>query len=161
MNLRGIKSKILVPEFIDLIKSNDVFICLESKTDDLDVINLPDGYSYIAKHRKSCRKKSGGIIVIYKNTLKSNMCFVSSDSEFVQRVKFLNTPEHNQTFLLGCVYIPPANSKYSTIDAFDEIEYEFISFQDNTNYGALIGDFNSRTSVLQDYFIPNENLMYI
>ncbi|CAC5383736.1 unnamed protein product [Mytilus coruscus] len=89
------------------------------------------------------------------------MKFLKSDSEFVQWVKIENTPEQNTSFLLGCTYIPPSNSKYSSTEAFDEIENEFFSFQNDSTFYALVGDFNSRTAVLPDFFYANENWMHI
>jgi hypothetical protein len=61
--------------------------------------------------------------------------------------------------LLGCVYIPPENSKYSTIDAFTEIENEFISLLGNNSRYALVGDFNAKTSDLPDFCCPDEHFL--
>jgi hypothetical protein len=30
---------------------------------------LPDGFTYVAKHRKKCLSKSGGIVTIFKKSL--------------------------------------------------------------------------------------------
>jgi hypothetical protein len=59
------------------------------------------------------------------------------------------------------VYIPPENSKYSTIDAFTEIENEFISLLGNNSRYALVGDFNAKTSDLPDFCCPDENFLDI
>jgi hypothetical protein len=47
--------------------------------------------------------------------------------------------------------LPPENSKYSTIDAFTEIENEFISLLGNNSRYTLVGDFNAKTSDLPDF----------
>jgi hypothetical protein len=45
--------------------------------------------------------------------------------------------------LLGCVYIPPENSKYSSEEAFIEVEDELLFFSRDHKNIALAGDFNS------------------
>ena len=48
--------------------------------------------------------------------------------------------------LFGCVYIPPENTRYSSDNAFHELEGEMITFSRNSKHIFLLGDFNSRTS---------------
>jgi hypothetical protein len=38
-------------------------------------LNIPDGFSYVAKNRKIFKHKSGGIVVVYKNNLKNHIKF--------------------------------------------------------------------------------------
>jgi adenine-specific DNA methylase len=49
--------------------SHDIIIFVETKLDNLDILNVPNGYSYITKNRKKMCKKSGGIVIIYKSRL--------------------------------------------------------------------------------------------
>ena len=63
--------------------------------------------------------------------------------------------------LFGCVYIPPENTRYSSDNAFHELEDEMIKFSRNTKHIFLLGDFNSRTSKMLDFVIPDENLAEI
>jgi hypothetical protein len=53
--------------------------------------------------------------------------------------------------LLGCVYTPPENSLYWSIDAFLEIENELVNYIEKDMKCALVGDFNAKTAVLEDY----------
>jgi hypothetical protein len=39
-----------------------------TKTDKYDILNIPDGFSYVAKNRNIFKHKSGGIVVVYKNS---------------------------------------------------------------------------------------------
>jgi hypothetical protein len=48
--------------------------------------------------------------------------------------------------LLGCVYIPPENSKYSSEEVFIEVEDELLFFSRDHKNIAFADDFNSRTS---------------
>jgi hypothetical protein len=62
---------------------------------------------------------------------------------------------------LGCVYIPPEFSPYSSDEVFLQLEDELITHSNFSKNVALIGDFNSRTSIGSDFVIPDENLLEI
>jgi hypothetical protein len=79
-----------------MIKKYDILIFVETKTDEFDEINLPGGYSYHVKHRKKIIRKSGGIIIIYRDTISKCLTFPTSNSEFVQWVVIYK-------LLIGCV----------------------------------------------------------
>ena len=107
-------------------------------------------------------KKSGGIIIIYKKILSNFLKFIQSDSEFVQWVEILNDiSDKSKNVILGCVYIPPEFSPYSSDEAFLQLEDELITHSNFSKNVALIGDFNSRTSIGSDFVIPDENLLEI
>ena len=99
-------SKLLNPDFETLINNYDILVLVETKTDEYDNIKLPNEYACYAKHRKKFKKKSGGIIIIYKKILSNFLKFIHSDSEFVQWVEILNDiSDKSKNVLLGCVYI--------------------------------------------------------
>ena len=52
-----------------------VCIFIETKTDKYDILNIPDGFSYVAKIRKIFKYKSGGTVVVYRNNLKNHIKF--------------------------------------------------------------------------------------
>jgi hypothetical protein len=54
----------------------------------------------------------------------------------------------SDNILLGAVYIPPENSKYTSADLFLQIEQDILSFSANYKYISVIGDFNSRTALI-------------
>ena len=151
----------MLPEFQSLITQYDIFVCLEAKIDHFDKLELPDGYEYTAKIRKKFVRASGGIVFIYKEFLKPVFKFHDNDSEFVLWATIQNTLDKENDFLLGCIYIPPENSKYTSSDAFIEIETELTSFMQEHNKCAVIGDFNARSGTLQDYTIPDDHLLQI
>ena len=57
---------------------------------------------------------------------------------------------------MGCVYIPPENSLYSSINAFLDIENELVNFIEKDMKSALVGNFNAKTAVLEDCSEPDE-----
>ncbi|CAG2199419.1 unnamed protein product [Mytilus edulis] len=156
-------SKLKFTEFSNIFQTYDVLVFVETKLDDLDIIDLPDGFSYVTKNRKGATKKSGGIVIIYKNILKQFISFIESESQYVQWFKFqkclLNC---EKDVLFGAVYIPPENSKYANTDAFEEIEIELLTFADKfDSYVSLIGDFNAKTGTRDDFIVPDESLIGI
>ena len=58
---------------------------------------------------------------------------------------------------LGCIYIPPDNSKYTSLEAFNEIESELIQLSSGCDYFSLIGYFNAKTGDTQDIFQKMKN----
>jgi hypothetical protein len=51
------------------------------------------------------------------------------------------------------VYIPPEYSRYSSPDAFSQIENEYLEFTEKFKNICLIGDFNARTA--EDVKLPS------
>ena len=70
-----------------MIKKYDICLFTETKLSDIDILNIPDDYMYHSKIRKKCKRKSGGIVVMYRNKLKGYLNFINTDCEFVQWVK--------------------------------------------------------------------------
>ena len=62
---------------------------------------------------------------------------------------------------MGCVYIPPENSLYSSINAFLDIENELVNFIEKDMKCALVGDFKVKTAVLEDFSEPDETFFNV
>ena len=62
---------------------------------------------------------------------------------------------------MGCVYIPPENSLYWSINAFLDIENEIVNFIEKDMKCALVGDFNAKTAVLEDFSEPDETFLNV
>ena len=126
----------------------------ETKTADLDNIEL-DGYHFKMKNRgKFLHRKSGGLVLGYKKELASKIKVFSTDSKVVFWFKvsrdIFNLVE-DVIFLI--VYVPPENTRYSSNAAFAEIEAEYLVFSRKYNYISLLGDFNGRTSNDDDFIL--------
>ena len=57
----------------------------------------------------------------------------------------------DQPVFFGVVYIPPEYTKYSSEDAFSELQQEYLSFSNKSKYVCLLGDFNARTATDTDF----------
>jgi exonuclease III len=107
-------SKLKDPDFLNIFQNYDILFFQETKTDNLDHLSLPDGFTYVAKHRKKCLRKSGGIVTIFKKSLARLLEFPDTSSEYVQWVKIDSSIfGTDKNVLLGNIYIPPENTKYS------------------------------------------------
>ena len=63
-------SKLKDPDFLNIFQNYDILFSQETKTDNLDYLALPDGFTYVAKHGNKCLKKSGGIVTIFKKVFQ-------------------------------------------------------------------------------------------
>lgn len=122
LNCCGVKKKLNYSEFQELVKEQDIVCLQETKTDDLDVIEI-DGYEIKMKNRvKYGRVNSGGIILAYKQELSEFINIHETESKAVlwfEISKQLTNYEKN--LLIGIVYLPPENSKYSKRDSLNMI----------------------------------------
>jgi endonuclease/exonuclease/phosphatase (EEP) superfamily protein YafD len=57
------------------------------------------------------------------------------------------------------VYIPPERSSYYDEEIFDDLENDIVYFSKKGNV-MLLGDFNARTSKLED-FVSNRRRKYL
>ena len=112
-------SKLKDPDFLNIFQNYDILFFQETKTDNLDHLSLPDGFTYVAKHRKKCLRKSGGIVTIFKKSLANLLEFPDTSSEYVQWVKIdssifgtdknvllwkhLYSPRKHKIFMFGCI----------------------------------------------------------
>ena len=107
-------------------------------------------------------KKSGGLTILYKEKFKGYLKFTKTKSELVQWVLISNEIlQDDKNLLLGCVYIPPENSKYASKESFSEIEDEMLQLQSNNCNITLLGDFNAITKTLDDYVVPDDSFFEV
>ena len=157
LNCCGLKLRLQYPEFCELFQKYDIICLQETKTDDLDVIELP-GYVFNMKNRKKFGKKSGGIVLAYKESYSNYIEVLESDSKFVLWFKLSGEfCKEGKNIICGIVYIPPEGSPYFLPDTFDQVENEIRNFSDECDYVCLIGDFNSRTASEPDFIDVNIN----
>lgn len=151
INVCGLKSKLVCPEFIDYLNTFDIIACEETKLDNFDDIHL-DQHQCVFKHRKQkVLRKSGGIAVLVRNEIFKFFSSIDSDCEYVQWFKMskclFNTTED---VMFGAVYIPPAKSDYRVDEILELFNSELDEHARTYKNLILMGDFNARTSNLID-----------
>ena len=157
LNVCGLKTKLLYPEFQTLLNTFDIICLTETKLDDFDDLML-DNYVFKYKNRKKFINKSGGIALGYKSYLEDFIKPIDTECKFVLWFSvdkvILKTSEN---VIFGIIYVPPESSNYSSVDAFSEIELEFQRLNKNSEFICLLGDMNARTGILPDYVDLNAN----
>lgn len=161
INVCGLKSKQIYPEFISFIQQFDIIGLQETKLDNLDTIEL-DGFRLFFKHRKEiAKRRSGGIVLCVRETLSPYITILESDSKLVLWFKISDKIIANENTLYGVVYVPPENSDFSNPDPFSEIQYEIEKFSENSASICMFGDWNSRTKLLNDIVEMNYDIFHI
>ena len=129
LNVCGLKSKLIHPEFTDLLDQFDIIGLQESTLDDVDVVEI-EGFQIFSKNRKASSKyRSGGITLLIKESLAPYISVLKSNSKLI--LWFLISKKimlDNADLLCGIVYIPPIGSKYSSRDPYLELQYEYDKF---------------------------------
>lgn len=151
-NIHGFNQDKLVSE--SFYNKFDIFGIVESWTGEDSNILLPEFRSVHSPGIKVGKRgrRSGGIIVYIKNKL-----FIDKAVQVIKCNKNLIWIKlHKEAFnlekdiYLCTVYIPPKSSNNTDGEIFDNLRLDLISYS-NTGYIVLMGDFNSRTNMLNDY----------
>ena len=71
LNVCGLKTKLLCPDFVDIVQNHDISFFAETKLTDFDCVNLPPNYVCKTKNRSKFQKASGGLAI---NDFVSNIC---------------------------------------------------------------------------------------
>ena len=162
LNVCGLKSKLKIPEFIEMVNSYDIVALQETKLDDVDYIEVP-GYTIFCQNRKKIsRYRSGGTAYLIRNSFNEYIIMHESESKLIQWIRISKhiTKTDNDVYC-GNVYIPPQGTKFASQDPYLEIQSELVKYYNNMNYIMLVGDFNSRSGALPDYTIADEFLSRI
>ena len=128
LNCCGVKLRLQYPEFCHLVCNQDIICLQETKTDDLDTIELP-GYIFKMKNRQKIGRQSGGMILAHKESLENYIELLDIESKYVLWFKVSSKLVNlNEDVIFGNVYIPPEGSPYFQPDTFDQIENEIRTF---------------------------------
>ena len=151
LNCCGIKRRLQYDEFRELITCHDILCFQETKTDDIDVLEL-ENYEFVMKNRKKYgRVNSGGIVLAFRNYLKEHITIHETECKSVLWFELSkNVTNFDNNLIVGIIYIPPENSKYSSRELFTNIEMEMHELVKNGKHVILTGDFNARTGTELD-----------
>lgn len=154
-------NKLTNEEFINHINKHDIVILTESWMK--DDVQIPGFNTFSNAAQKTYKKKtgrlSGGLVLGYKNYLRSGISFVKSHNNYIWcklNHTFFNL---EQDVYLCALYIPPHDSPYFDPDLFSNIETDIALFH-RKGLIVLAGDFNARTGKEND-FITDESGKFI
>ena len=150
LNVCGLRSKTIFPEFHEFTSAYDIIGFQETKTDQLDDLTLT-GFILKFKHRNNlAKRRSGGIALAYKKELGHFITVIDSPSKLVLWFTISKRLTKSIDLLCGIIYIPPEGSDYSANFPYQDIECELYAHTDKYQNILLFGDFNSRTKNLPD-----------
>ena len=118
LNVCGLKSKLKGFDFENFIMNYDIVALSETKLSNLDDISIPHFHIFSLNGFNS--RCSGGIAILLKKDLKEYVKILPTPSKCVLWCMLSKELLGFKT-LIGAVYIPPYNSKYSDISFFDDL----------------------------------------
>lgn len=120
--------------------------------DDTDIISLP-GFSFISQPRKQKYfRKSGGIAVLIKDSILEFCKHVETDSDYILWLSLdRRLTKTKENVIIGTIYVPPTQSRFFNDEEITNLENEITSICSNHKYVFIAGDFNARTSHLNDF----------
>ena len=168
LNIKGIDSqstgcKLKSQSFKDNVLKYDIVVLTEAWGCNHDISIA--GYETLLikpnkkKHIKSGRS-SGGVIIIYKNVLKTKIDLVQTDQHYLWiklKTKTKNMLNESRFVYICEAYVPPANSKYYFDEIFSNIEKDITFYSRNGDCIILVGDFDARTSNKPDFIDTSMN----
>ena len=157
LNVCGLKSKMLSPDFEEFIFRFDIVALTETKMSDLDNINdMFREFDIFYKNRRLAKRASGGVALLVKKNISNHVHIHEPTTNFENNISddFIMWVKIEKLFkvnvLLGITYIPPESSPYSSIDMFHVLENQLMSLADMNMSLCLMGDLNARTKNLED-----------
>lgn len=116
-----------------------------------------DGYSLFeinAQKDSNIKKgrKSGGILIYYKNYLKNSMKILKRHKNYVWIEVSKNALTNiNANLKICAIYNPPENSRYHNSSLMDDISADILSMTSKNDPFILIGDMNARIGTTNDF----------
>ena len=152
LNVCGLKSKLFTPEFVELCSKHDIICLSEIKCDEVDMKNVVEffekmQFTVIYSVRKVVSAyKSGGIMIAVKHEMKPHWKPVRRRSEaFISLHLDKACLNLMKDVVITAVYIPPSNSRFSSIELFEELDNFLLDYNDDDYYHIVCGDFNAHT----------------
>ena len=106
VNVNGLRSKLIIDEFIEECQTSDLNVFQEVKTDVIDEDEMREilskkGLNILFKHRKKlARHRSGGLAIVFSSTLNCKIKELESD---IQEVQWIVLSLNERKILIGIV----------------------------------------------------------
>ena len=157
LNVCGLKSKLLLVDFIELITRYDVITMCETRCDDVDMEKVKEtfkgiGFDVVYKNRfVLSRYKSGGLAIAVKDNVNFTWKLIRNLHEALLSIRIEgNSLGIQKDLVISSVYIPPSHSRYAKVLHFEELDNFLLSYAFVGHYHLLCGDFNAHTGVMDD-----------
>ena len=148
------------------MKDHDFISICETKLDDADTKWIAEEFSkmglraYVKNRKNLTIWRSGGVLVAVRNDLCKYITQVEYTADFMI-VLILDKGLFNfdKKIVFITAYIPPYNTKYSSIDHFRKISNLLLDYDPDDFYYLLVGDLNAHTSTETDLVTFDENII--
>ena len=152
LNVCGLKRRLEYPDFTKYFENYDILCFMETMLDDNDIISLP-GFSIISQPRKQKHfRKSGGLAVLIKDRFAEFCKHIGTTSDYILWLSLnKNLTNTEENVIIGVIYVPPTQSRFFNDEELTNLENEITSMCSSYKYVFITGDFNARTSHLNDF----------
>ena len=116
------------------------------------MISIPGFIVFNQCRRQKFERRSGGISVYVKENISKYFSCTNTESDYVLWFSLdKNFTGTSDDIIFGAVYIPPENSRFLINDELMTLEMEITDMSSKHQYVCMMGDFNGRTSISNDY----------
>ena len=156
INVCGLRGKLDIPEFRNTLEMYDINLISETKLDAADEDHIIEVITTMRlkaffKHRTLVTPfKSGGLCIIYKQTIAKYIKHIITNSNLVQWMLISKVlVGTDKDLMVGNTYIPPHKTRYHNLTPYVDLQKEFDKF--SNCYICFAGDLNSHTNNIRDY----------
>ena len=97
-------------------------------------------------------RRSGGLAILIKDDLAEFCKHLKTESDYILWISIDKHILHtDENIVIGTIYIPPSQSRFYNEDEIAILESEILSMCSDHKYVFINGDFNGRTSHLDDF----------
>ena len=157
LNVCGLKSKLMVKDFVEFIKKYDIVTLCETRCDDVDMAHVKTifkdiGFELVYKNRSILSKyKSGGLAIAITNRKKITWKIIKNSFEALLSIKVdKSSLGTHKDLIITSVYIPPSHARYGNVLHFEEIDNFLLNYYHDDYFHLLSGDFNAHTGAMSD-----------
>ena len=146
LNVGGISSKFRYNILSEYIKNYHIVLFSETKLSKIPQSEFPDFNIFSFKQKTRLH----GLSVLLKNDYFPYVKKLNGKSKCVMWL-LLGSSEVKLHFIIGAVYVPGYDSKFSDENDFDVISEDVLAFREKFNLPFILkGDFNARTADCQN-----------
>ena len=157
-NICGLRNKTNDIEFLNCI--NDVDICILVETwlhEDIEITGFSSHHLHAEKKSNRHGRYSGGVTVLIRKDIRKHFSRVHEKCKYGVWLKTNKAAFASDVpAYIGGIYLPPRDSDYARNQIFDTIESD-ISELLTTGKILILGDFNARSSNLNDYIAKSSS----
>ena len=158
LNVCGLASKLKYGIFEETIKDYD-FVCLNEIKTNFIAPDEFDNFQVFVSEKLNKKGKTSGIAILANKNNNFNLNHLDANSRWVLWLLVGKDPS-KPDFILGAVYIPCGISADTSEAIFDEIFLDIVKIKSVHDLPfILMGDFNARTALLEDFFDNNHETL--